>query len=50
MVIQQVLRFGFGCFSPYKTRIGTKNIHFVHNALGVILEYRCVIGDNVRID
>jgi serine O-acetyltransferase len=49
-IIQQFLRFGFGCFIPYKTKIGTKNIHFGHNGLGVVLDYRCVIGDNVRID
>jgi serine O-acetyltransferase len=50
MLIQQVLRFGFSCFIPYKTRIGTENIHFGHNGLGVVLDYRCVIGNNVRID
>jgi serine O-acetyltransferase len=50
MLIQQVLRFGFCCFIPYKTRIGTKNIHFGHNGLGIVLDYRCIIGDNVRID
>jgi serine O-acetyltransferase len=49
-LIQQCLRVGFGCFIPYKTRIGTKNIHFGHNGLGVVLDHRCVIGDNVRID
>jgi serine O-acetyltransferase len=49
-MIQQFLRFGFCCFIPYKTKIGTKNIHFGHNGLGVVLDYRCVIGDNVRID
>jgi serine O-acetyltransferase len=49
-MIQQFLRFGFCCFIPYKTRIGRKNIHFGHNGLGVVLDYRCVIGDNVRID
>jgi serine O-acetyltransferase len=49
-LIQQFLRFGFGCFIPYKTRIGTKNIHFGHNGLGVVLDHRVVIGDNVRID
>jgi len=49
-LIQQFLRFGFGCFIPYKTRMGRKNIHFGHNGLGVVLDYRCVIGDNVRID
>jgi serine O-acetyltransferase len=50
MLIQQFLRFGFGCFIPYKTQIGTKNIHFGHNGLGIVLDYRCVIGNNVRID
>lgn len=50
MLIQQFLRFGFGCFIPYKTKIGNKNIHFGHNGLGVVLDYRCVIGNNVRID
>jgi serine O-acetyltransferase len=50
MLIQQFLRFGFCCFIPYKTQIGTKNIHFGHNGMGVVLDYRCVIGDNVRID
>jgi serine O-acetyltransferase len=49
-VIQQLLRFGFGCFIPYKTQIGRKNIHFGHNGLGVVLDHRCVIGNNVRID
>jgi serine O-acetyltransferase len=49
-LIQQFLRFVFCCFIPYKTQIGTKNIHFGHNGLGVILDYRCVIGNNVRID
>jgi serine O-acetyltransferase len=49
-LIQQFLRFGFCCFIPYKTQIGRKNIHFGHNGLGVVLDYRCVIGDNVRID
>jgi serine O-acetyltransferase len=50
MLIQQFLRFGFCCFIPYKTRIGTKNIHFGHNGLGVVIDPRTVIGDNVRID
>jgi serine O-acetyltransferase len=49
-VIQQLLRVGLGCFIPYKTRIGNKNVHFGHNGLGVVLDYRCVIGNNVRID
>jgi serine O-acetyltransferase len=49
-LIQQFLRFVFCCFIPYKTQIGTKNIHFGHNGLGVILDHRCVIGNNVRID
>ncbi|HXM98382.1 MAG TPA: serine acetyltransferase [Candidatus Dormibacteraeota bacterium] len=49
-LIQQFLRFVFSCFIPYKTRIGTKNIHFGHNGLGVVLDYRCVIGNDVRID
>jgi serine O-acetyltransferase len=49
-LIQQFLRFGFSCFIPYKTQIGRKNIHFGHNGLGVVLDHRCVIGDNVRID
>jgi serine O-acetyltransferase len=49
-LIQQFLRFGFCCFIPYKTRIGNRNIHFGHNGLGVVLDYRCVIGNNVRID
>jgi serine O-acetyltransferase len=48
--IQQFLRFVFCCFIPYKTKIGTKNIHFGHNGLGVVLDYRCVIGNDVRID
>jgi serine O-acetyltransferase len=50
MLIQQFLRFGFGCFIPYKTQIGRRNIHFGHNGLGIVLDHRCVIGDNVRID
>lgn len=49
-LIQQFLRFGFCCFIPYKTKIGTRNIHFGHNGLGVVLDYRCVIGNDVRID
>jgi len=49
-LIQQFLRFVFGCFIPYKTRIGHRNVHFGHNGLGVVLDHRCVIGDNVRID
>jgi serine O-acetyltransferase len=49
-LIQQFLRFTFCCFIPYKTKIGRKNIHFGHNGLGVILDPRCVIGENVRID
>lgn len=49
-LVQQFLRFGFCCFIPYKTRIGTKNVHFGHNGMGVVLDYRCIIGDNVRID
>lgn len=49
-MIQQFLRFGFCCFIPYKTTMGTKNIHFGHNGMGVVLDYRVVIGDNVRID
>jgi serine O-acetyltransferase len=49
-LIQQFLRFGFSCFIPYKTRIGNRNIHFGHNGLGVVLDYRCVIGNDVRID
>jgi serine O-acetyltransferase len=49
-MIQQFLRFGFSCFIPYKTQIGNKNIHFGHNGLGIVLDYRCVIGNNVRID
>jgi serine O-acetyltransferase len=49
-LIQQFLRFGFCCFIPYKTEIGRRNIHFGHNGLGVVLDYRCVIGENVRID
>jgi serine O-acetyltransferase len=44
-LIQQFLRFG-----PYKTQMGRRNIHFGHNGLGVVLDYRCVIGDDVRID
>jgi serine O-acetyltransferase len=49
-LIQQFLRFVFCCFIPYQTKIGHKNIHFGHNGLGVVLDYRCVIGENVRID
>ena len=49
-MIQQFLRFGFCCFIPYKTQIGRKNIHFGHNGLGVVIDPRSVIGDNVRID
>jgi serine O-acetyltransferase len=49
-LIQQFLRFVFCCFIPYKTKIGRKNVHFGHNGLGTVLDYRCVIGDNVRID
>jgi serine O-acetyltransferase len=49
-LIQQFLRVTFCCFIPYKTKIGHKNIHFGHNGMGVILDQRCVIGDNVRID
>ena len=48
-LIQQFLRFGFCCFIPYQTRIGTKNIHFGHNGMGICLDYRVVIGNNVRI-
>lgn len=50
MLIQQILRFGFCCFIPYKTKIGDTNIHFGHNGMGVVLDHRCVIGNNVRID
>lgn len=49
-LIQQLLRIVFCCFIPYKTRIGTENVHFGHNGMGVVLDYRCVIGNNVRID
>jgi len=49
-LIQQFLRFAFCCFIPYKTQIGTRNIHFGHNGLRVVLDYRCVIGNDVRID
>jgi serine O-acetyltransferase len=49
-MIQQFLRVVFGCFIPYKTQIGRRNIHFGHNGLGTVLDYRCVIGENVRID
>ncbi len=49
-LIQQFLRFVFCCFIPYDTQIGRKNIHFGHNGLGVVLDHRCIIGDNVRID
>lgn len=49
-LIQQFLRFAFCCFIPYTTKIGRKNIHFGHNGLGVVLDHRCVIGENVRID
>jgi len=45
-----VLPFLVCCFIPYDTKIGTKNIHFGHNGLGVVLDHRCIIGDNVRID
>lgn len=50
ILIQQLLRFGFCCFIPYRTKMGSKNIHFGHNGMGVVLDYRCVIGNNVRID
>jgi len=49
-LIQQFWRVGFCCFIPYKTQIGRRNIHFGHNGLGIVLDYRCVIGENVRID
>ena len=49
-LIQQFLRFGFCCFIPYKTKIGRNNVHFGHNGLGIVLDHRCVIGENVRID
>lgn len=49
-LIQQFLRFGFCCFIPYKTQIGRENVHFGHNGLGTVLDHRCVIGNNVRID
>lgn len=49
-LIQQCLRVGLCCFIPYRTEIGTKNIHFGHNGMGVVLDYRCKIGNNVRID
>lgn len=50
MLLQQVLRFGFCCFIPYKTKIGTKNIHLGHNGMGIVMDRRVVIGNNVRID
>lgn len=50
MLLQQFLRFGFCCFIPYKTKIGNHNIHLGHNGLGIVMDYRCVIGNNVRID
>ena len=49
-LLQQFLRMGFCCFIPYKTRIGTRNIPFGHNGMGVVLDHRCIIGNNVRID
>jgi serine O-acetyltransferase len=49
-LIQQFLRFVFCCFIPYRTQIGHKNVHFGHNGMGIVLDYRVVIGDNVRID
>jgi len=48
--LQQVLRFGFCCFIPYKTKMGTRNIHLGHNGMGIVMDYRVVIGNNVRID
>jgi serine O-acetyltransferase len=49
-LIQQFLRIVFCCFIPYKTTMGRKNIHFGHNGMGVVLDHRVVIGENVRID
>src|SRR5258708_36821994 len=49
-LIQQFLRFGFGCFIPYKTRMGTENIHFGHNGPGIGLDYRVGVGNDERID
>jgi serine O-acetyltransferase len=49
-LLQQFLRVVFCCFIPYKTRIGRNNVHFGHNGMGTVLDYRCIIGDNVRID
>ena len=49
-LLQQFLRVVFCCFIPYKTRIGRHNVHFGHNGMGTCLDYRCIIGENVRID
>ncbi len=49
-LLQQFLRIVFCCFIPYKTRIGRNNVHFGHNGMGTCLDYRCIIGENVRID
>jgi serine O-acetyltransferase len=50
MLLQQMLRFGFCCFIPYKTTIGRTNIHLGHNGMGIVMDWRVVIGNNVRID
>jgi serine O-acetyltransferase len=50
MLLQQVLRFGFCCFIPYKTTMGNRNIHLGHNGMGIVMDHRVVIGNNVRID
>jgi serine O-acetyltransferase len=47
-VLQQFLRICFGCFLPYKTRMG-RNVHFAHNGLGTVVHPDCVIGDDVMI-
>jgi len=49
-LIQQFLRFAFCCFIPYRTEIGRKNIHLGHNGMGIVMDYRVKIGENVRID
>ena len=48
-IMNNILRFIFGCDIPCKTKIG-KNVVFNHKAMGVVIHPNAVIEDNVYIE
>jgi serine O-acetyltransferase len=47
--IQQVLRILFGCYIPYRAKIGS-NVHFGHLGLGIVIHPQSIIGSNVKVN